>query len=137
MILADSFVALCTLIMAFALMAGFDSLIFIYAMMALRAVGSAFHFPAMQASTPLLAPKDELMRISGMNQGIQSISFIAGPALGGFLVAIFPDILGTILLIDVLGAMIAVSFLAFVKFPPHIAGTMNNSISAVLAEMKE
>lgn len=135
--LSDGFVALCTLVMAFALMAGFDSLIFIYAMMALRAVGSAFHFPAMQASVPLLAPKDELVRISGMNQGIQSISFIGGPALGGFLVAIFPDNLGAILLIDVIGAILAVSFLSFVSFPSHIAKTVNNSLPAVLAEMKE
>lgn len=53
------------------------------------------------------------------------------------MVAIFPDNLGAILLIDVIGAIIAVSFLSFVSFPSHIATAAKNSISAVLAEMKE
>lgn len=77
MMLADAFVALCTVVMAVGLLNGVENLVFIYIMLALRAVGSAFHFPAMQASMPLLAPKEEFMRISGMSQGIQSISLIA------------------------------------------------------------
>jgi DHA3 family macrolide efflux protein-like MFS transporter len=38
----------------------------------------------MQASVPLLAPESALMRISGVNQIIHSVSSIAGPALGAF-----------------------------------------------------
>lgn len=137
MMLADGGIALCTALMAIAMMAGFDNLYFIYAMMALRAVGSAFHMPAMQASTPLLAPKEEFIRIAGMNQGIQSISLIAGPALGGFLVGIFPKSLGSILMIDVIGAALAIVFLSFVKFPKHIVSKASSSVRQVFSEMKE
>lgn len=135
--LADGGIALCTLVMAITMMSGFDNVYFIYAMMALRAVGSAFHMPAMQASTPLLAPKEEFMRIAGMNQGIQSISLIAGPALGGFLVGMFPKSLGTILMLDVIGAALAIVFLTFVTFPKHLASKTSNTIRQVCSEMKE
>lgn len=36
----------------------------IYVLLACRSIGSAFHTPAMQASVPLLAPKQQLTRLS-------------------------------------------------------------------------
>src|SRR5690606_33639585 len=68
MILADAFVALCTLVMSISFYLGYESLILIYVMLALRSVGSAFHMPAMQASVPMIAPESELLRIAGINQ---------------------------------------------------------------------
>jgi len=58
----------------------------IYLLMALRSIGNAFHSPAMQAAIPMLAPESELMRIAGVNQALQSVSSIAGPALGALLI---------------------------------------------------
>jgi len=81
MIIADSFIAVCTLIMAMLFIKGNVKISFVYLLLVMRSVGSAFHVPAMQASIPLLAPESELMRISGINQIIQSVSVIAGPAL--------------------------------------------------------
>ena len=43
--------------------------------------------PAMQASVPLLAPESQLTRIAGIDQMIESVSSIAGPALGALLLA--------------------------------------------------
>lgn len=86
MILADSFIALCTLALAILFRAGVAEMWHIYILLACRSAGSAFHMPAMQASVPLLAPQSQLTRIAGINQIIASLSSIAGPALGALLI---------------------------------------------------
>jgi DHA3 family macrolide efflux protein-like MFS transporter len=69
----------------------------------------------MQASVPLLAPGDKLMRISGINNMIQSVSTIASPALAALLISLFE--LTWILLIDVAGAIIGIFSLLLVRIP--------------------
>ena len=118
MIYADGFVAVCTLIMSASFYLGFESLLLIYVMLALRSVGSAFHMPAMQASIPLLAPESEFLRIGGINQIIQSISSIAGPAIGAIAIGLMP--IGTVLLLDVIGAAFAITTLLFIAIPNPI-----------------
>lgn len=86
MIAADSFVALCSLILGGLFYFDQAELGLIYLLMALRSIGNAFHSPAMQAAIPMLAPESELMRIAGVNQALQSVSSIAGPALGALLI---------------------------------------------------
>ncbi|MBL7705652.1 MAG: MFS transporter [Taibaiella sp.] len=115
MMLADGGIALCTLIIALLFMAGWKAYTIIYILLALRSVGSAFHMPAMQSSVPLLAPQDQLLRISGINQMIFSISNIAGPALGALLITILP--IEQVLLLDVAGAACAIVSLLFVTIP--------------------
>lgn len=68
MMLADSFVAVCTLIMSVCFYLGYESLTMIFIVLSLRSIGSAFHMPSMQAAIPLIAPKSELLRIAGVNQ---------------------------------------------------------------------
>lgn len=115
MILADGFIAFCTLIIA--LLFYFDTveLWYIYFLLAMRSVGSAFHMPAMQASVPLLAPESALVRIAGVNQVIQSISNIAGPALGALALTFFE--IGQVLFLDIVGAVLAIFSLLLVKIP--------------------
>ncbi|MBB4036357.1 DHA3 family macrolide efflux protein-like MFS transporter [Dysgonomonas hofstadii] len=115
MILADSFVAFCSAILALLFYMGRIEMWEIYILLALRSAGSAFHTPAMQASVPLLAPESELMRIAGVNQIIQSVSNIAGPALGAIFIA-FLD-MTYVMLMDVVGAAIACTSLLFVTIP--------------------
>lgn len=133
MMLADTFIAFCTLILA--LLFWFDKaeLWHIFALLALRSVGSSFHMPAMQASVPLLAPSDQLTRIAGINQIIASVSQIAGPALGAMMITIWD--IEYVLIFDVAGALIAVSSLFFVNIPnPE---KTENSERHFLKEMKE
>lgn len=115
MILADGFIAVCTL--GISLMFFFKSveLWYIYLLLALRSVGTAFHMPAMQASVPLLAPESELLRIAGINQSIQSVSNIAGPALAALALGMMD--IGVLLLFDVAGAGFAIVSLLFVNIP--------------------
>lgn len=115
MILADSFIAFCTLILAVLFWFDVARMGFIYLLLACRSVGSAFHTPSMQASVPLLAPEEELTRIAGVNQIINAISNIAGPALGALLITITN--IGNILMLDVVGAAIACISLLFVTIP--------------------
>lgn len=115
MIMADSFIAFCTLILAVLFYLDVAKIGHIYILLALRSVGSAFHMPAMQASVPLLAPKSELIRIAGINQIIQSACNIAGPALAALFISFME--MTNILLLDVIGAALACTSLLFVKIP--------------------
>lgn len=115
MILADSFIAFCTLILALLFYLDLAELGHIYVLLALRSIGSAFHSPAMQASIPLLAPQSELIRIAGINQMIQSSCNIAGPALAALLLSFMK--MTNILLLDVAGAAFACISLLFVTIP--------------------
>jgi DHA3 family macrolide efflux protein-like MFS transporter len=134
MIIADSFIAVCTLIMAMLFIKGNVKISFVYLLLVMRSVGSAFHVPAMQASIPLLAPESELMRISGINQIIQSVSVIAGPALAALLISILN--MTWVLMFDVIGALIGIMslLLVYIPDPPRkdIAVT-----PSVIRELKE
>lgn len=139
MMLADSFIAFCTLILAILFWLDIARTWHIFALLALRSVGSSFHMPAMQASVPMLAPADQLTRIAGVNQIIASVSQIAGPALGAMLITIWN--IEYVLLFDVAGALIAVSSLFFVHIPNpekredaerHIIKEMKEGIMIIL-----
>lgn len=135
MIFADSFVAVCTLVMSISFYMGNESLLLIYVMLALRSVGSAFHMPAMQAAIPLLAPQSELLRIAGINQIIQSVSSIAGPALGALAIGLLS--IGNVLLLDIAGAVFAITALLFIHIPnPEIPEKAKASVHQVMNDMK-
>lgn len=135
MIFADGFVAFCTLIMSVSFYLGHESLWLIYTMLGLRSVGSAFHMPAMQAAIPMLAPQSELLRIAGINQIIQSVSSIAGPALGALAIGFLS--IGNVLLLDIVGALVAITALLFIHIPnPEIAEQAKASFDQVWKDMK-
>lgn len=88
----------------------------------------------MQASIPLLAPESQLLQIAGINQMINSACNIAGPALGAL--AITTLAMPVVLMLDVIGAILACTSLAFVKIPnppPSEYAGENN----VLQDLKE
>ncbi|PPK98955.1 MFS transporter [Parapedobacter indicus] len=136
MIAADGFIAICTLILSVLFYLGYSELMFVYILLALRSVGSAFHMPAMQASVPLLAPESELLRIGGVNQVIQSVSSIGGPALGAFAIGLMD--IGYVLLLDIAGAIMAITSLLLVHIPnPEKTTTeQRTGIKEVLHDLK-
>lgn len=133
MMLADSFIALCTLALAVLFWLDVAHLWHIFALLGLRSIGSAFHMPAMQASVPMLAPVDQLTRVAGVNQIIASVSQIAGPALGAMLIMIWE--IEYVIMLDVAGALIAVTSLFFVQIPNPLK--KEESAKNILKEMKE
>ena len=56
----------------------------------LRAVGSAFHQPCLQAVTPLLVPAEHLTKCNGYTYSFQSLSLILSPAIAAALFPVLP-----------------------------------------------
>jgi len=137
MIMADLFIALCTLVIAVLFYTSEVRISYLYILLAMRSAGMAFHVPAMQASVPLLAPEDKLMRIAGINNMIQSVSIIASPALAALLISQFD--MTWILMIDVAGALIAVVSLLLVHIPDPLRKRDNEPhvIRELLEGMRE
>lgn len=135
MILADSFIAVCTLAMALLFWLDMAAMWHIFVLLALRSVGSAFHLPAMQASIPLLAPQEQLTRIAGISQIINSTGNIAGPALAALLITIWD--MELVFLLDVAGAAFACLSLLFVHIPNPERVESGGLPNHLLREMKE
>lgn len=133
MIFADGFIAMCTLLMTYALKDGNVHLNMMYLLMACRSVGSAFHQPAMQAIAPLIVPANKLLKVSGINQMMQSISSIGGPALGTLAIAYLP--IHQVLYLDVVGAGCAILSLLFIQIPYRKSET-KGSVSQVWNDLK-
>lgn len=115
MIYADALIAAVTMILAGIFWLEYIQVWHIYVILFIRALGSGFHWPTMQASASLLVPKDQLARISGMNQTLRGAMGIVALLLAALMLEIFP-IYG-ILSIDVITAIIAISPLFFVSIP--------------------
>ena len=115
MIAADGVVALAALWLAFLFWSGAIQVWHVYVAMFIRAVGGSFHWPAMQASTSLMVPKEHLSRVAGLNQAMYGLMSIAGPPLGALLMAVLP--LHAIMLVDVGTALLAIVLLLFVSVP--------------------
>lgn len=133
MIAADSFIAICTFALCILFYMDAVEIWHIFLLSGLRAIGSAFHTPAMQASVPLLAPESQLMRVAGVNQMIHALSSIAGPALGALFITLMD--MTVILMMDVAGAFIACVSLLFVTIPKPEQKSKDER--SVIREVKE
>ena len=115
MLLADSLVAVATLVLAYLFSTGTVEIWHIYLLLFVRALGGAFHWPAMMASTTLMVPDEQLTRIQGLNQMLNGGMNIAAAPLGALLLALLP--LQSILAIDVATALFAIVPLLFIHVP--------------------
>jgi DHA3 family macrolide efflux protein-like MFS transporter len=109
----------------------------IYALMFVRAVGGAFQWPAMQASTSLMVPKDKLSKVAGLNQALMGLAAIVAPPLGALLLDVLP--IQSILAIDVGTAALAIALLMFIRIPQPENGNSGKAsgIGRVLGDMRE
>lgn len=122
--LADSVVALTSLVLAALFFFGEVALWQVYLILFVRAVGSGFHEPTMMASTSLMVPEQHLSRVQGMNQTLAGVSGVAAAPLGALLLAYLP--LEAILAIDAATALFGVVPLLFIVVPqpprPEVLG---------------
>lgn len=132
MTLAATLVAVASAALAVSCLFGEPALGLVYLILFLRAVGETFQKPALQAAVPSLVPTQELQRAGGLGQLMVSVSAMAGPMLGALLMGIAP--LGVVVLIDVLGALLAIVTLALVRFPSPAASA---PVRGVFAEMRQ
>jgi DHA3 family macrolide efflux protein-like MFS transporter len=118
MIVADGMIAVATLVLAFLFWAGLAEVWHIYAILLIRSVGGAFHWPAMSASTSLMVPKEHLSRVAGMQQTLHGLVGIVAPPTGAVLIAFIPT--QAVLLIDVATALCAILPLFFIPIPQPV-----------------
>lgn len=113
--LADSVVALASLVLAALFFFGEVALWQVYLVLFIRAVGSGFHEPTMMATTSLMVPEQYLSRVQGMNQTLAGVSGVAAAPIGAILLAYLP--LEGILAIDAATALFGVLPLLFIAIP--------------------
>lgn len=115
MIIADTGIALFTLLLIYLFATDKVQIWHVYVVMAIRSLGGAFHYPAMAASTPLMVPEAQLTRISGLNQTLQGLMALIAPPAGAFLLSILPT--QGVLFVDIGTALLAILPLLFINIP--------------------
>jgi len=136
-IISDASIALATLVLGIFFFFDKVEVWYIYAIMMIRGIGSAFHFPAEQASVSLMVPRDQLSRIAGLNQAAKGIINIVSAPLG----ALVMELVGVegSLLIDVVTAALAIGIVSFVIIPrqPELEKKDGSWFGTVMTDMKD
>lgn len=115
MIIADGAIALVTLLLVVLFAYNRVEVWHIYAALFLRAIGGIFQWPAMQASTTLMVPKEHYSRIAGINQAIRGALNIVAAPLGALLMSLLQFY--QVVAVDVVTAAIAITPLFFIQIP--------------------
>ncbi len=115
MIVADLVIAAVSVLLAAADWTGLLSIPVIYAALFVRAVGTAFHAPCLQAVTPLIVPSDKLVKCGGYTYTLQSLSLVLSPAIAAAVYPVLP--FGTIVLFDAVGAAAGILTVALSRIP--------------------
>jgi len=89
----------------------------IFVSLLMRSIAQTFQMPPIQSIIPTMVPSKELTKMNGQLGMIQSANMIIAPALGAFLFSIIP--ITMLILLDVVGAVIGVTVILFVKIPEH------------------
>ena len=135
MLVADSVVALASLVLAILFVSGNVLIWQVFLIMFIRSIGGGFHGPAMVASTSLMVPSEHLTRIQGLNQTMNGGLNIISAPLGAILLELMP--IEGILGIDVITAIFAIVPLFFVSIPqPETSKGDGESTSTVLEEVR-
>tara|TARA_B100001105_G_scaffold245254_1_gene227752 strand:- start:2117 stop:3358 length:1242 start_codon:yes stop_codon:yes gene_type:complete len=115
MIAADAISALCMLVLIALFLSGRIALWHAYTMMAVRSAMQAFQSPAAAASVVMLVPRSFLVRASGLNQSMDSLTLVAAAPLGALAISVMP--MGWALAIDVATAVLGIVPLLFFRIP--------------------
>lgn len=132
MLAADGFVAASSLLLAWLFFAGIADIPHVLGLLLLRALGTAFHGPAMTASTTLMVPERHFARIQGLNQSLQGLLTIAAGPLGALLFATLP--MTGVMLVDVVTALPAILPLVLIRVPRPPRSAAGAAGSSVWAE---
>lgn len=115
MIVADSIIAIATLVLSMLFAFTDVQLWHIFGLLFIRAVAGGFHGTSMAASTSLMVPVEHLARVQGVNQMLNGgLNIIAAP-LGAILYETLE--IQWILAIDVITAVVAILALFFFDIP--------------------
>lgn len=114
--LSDSLIAASTLMLALSFLSGNDSTLLLFAVLIVRSAGAGIQTPAVNALIPQIVPPEHLMKIGGINSTVSSMMMFLSPAISGAILSVAP--IATVLLIDVVTAVVGVGITATVKIKP-------------------
>lgn len=132
--LADSGIALVTLLLAITFLAGYEEVWVLFLVLGLRSIGTGIQTPAVGAILPQIVPDSYLMKVNGINGSLQSVIMLMAPAASGALLATAP--LSYIFFIDVITAIIGVAIVGFIPIRSHIQDTSKEP-TGYMDELKE
>lgn len=133
--LADGMIALATLIMALLFLTGYKEAWLLFAISAIRALGSGVQTPAVGAILPQIVPSDRLTKVNGINGSIQAVIMFVSPIVSAALLTVAT--LETIFFIDVVTAAIAIlTLLLYFRIPSHPKAS-DQSASSYFNDLKE
>lgn len=117
-ILADSMIAIVTLLLAIIFLAGYDAPWLLFVIAAVRALGAGIQTPAVGAILPQIVPEDKLTKVNGINGTLQALMMFVAPIVSASLLTL--STIEVIFFIDVVTAAIAILTLTFfLKIPLH------------------
>ncbi len=135
MVISDALIALLTAGLAVLYWLDLAQVWHVYVILFLRSFGGVFQSPAMQASTALMVPKEQLSRVAGMNDTLTGVVNIVSPPLGALLVETI-SMQGT-MAIDMVTAVLAIAPLLVMQIPQPEPQERGEGIQALWQEMKE
>lgn len=114
--IADGSIALASLIVAFFLLSGSDSISILLICAVVRSLGQGSQMPAVSALIPQIVPQENLTRVNGLLSSIQAGITLVAPMASGALMTFAP--LEILFFVDVITAAVGISILLFfVKVP--------------------
>lgn len=124
MIVSDTLAGLSTLLVAALFFLDVLALWHLYVLLSVNGIASAFSRPALDASVPLLVPREQLSRAAGLSQIAWALEMILASTLAGFLIGAFG--LGVMFLIDVVtfGVNMLILLLLVIPRPPRSEGQL-------------
>lgn len=116
-ILADAGIAVATLVLVIIMRSGGEFMWALYVISIIRSIGSGIQMPAVNALIPQLVPKENLMKVSGINGSLMSLINFAAPAVSGFVLSLSE--VSSVMMIDIVTAIIGISVFLFVPVASH------------------
>ena len=125
--IADTVIAITTLIVALCFMAGYETYWLLLVCAGLRSFGQGVQTPAVNAFIPVIVPQEQYTRINGINSTIQSFGNLLAPMLGGAVLSFMS--MTAVFFIDIITAFIGISIVFFfVRVPRQEIHEKHNSI---------
>ena len=117
-IIADSAIALVSLLVAILLSFGYTNLSILFICAAIRALGQGIQMPAIGAVIPQIVPAENLTKVNGIYGSVQSFCSLTAPMVSAALMSFTP--LQTLFLLDVVSAAIGIGILLFFITVPDL-----------------
>lgn len=114
--LADAVIACVTLALAIVFLLGQGNIWCLFAALIARSAGTGVQTPAVNAFIPQITPREQLMRINGVNSTLSSMTMFLSPVLGGAILALSG--LEAALFVDVATAIVGIGITATVQARP-------------------